>query len=168
MTVLDLILLSREYVENEEGEVISWSDGQMAKCKNLHYLALHSLIGPDSFRENLLIRTILRGEIDDVLGNLVPGPKKNKIIEIENIVNKMFNHLVVEFKMLRGAYFNKYNENRKEFALANQKHPLFGSVMRNLHGKMSEVEKIAEKAVTEYIEKQTNSLGKAKEFLKDL
>ena len=32
----------------------------------------------------------------------------------------------------------------------------------------SEVEQIAEKAIKEYILKQTNSLGNAKEFLKDI
>ena len=168
MSVLDFILLSRDYIENQEGEVISFEDGQMAKVKNTQYLQLHGLIGPDAFRENLLIKTILDGNIDDVLGALVPGPKKDKILAIEKAVNEKFNHLVVEFKILRGAYFNIFNENRKEFALANKKHLLFGTVMKNLNGKFSEVETIAEKAVTEYITKQTNSLGKAKEFVEGL
>jgi len=162
-----LLWHKKNNTNNIEGWVITFEDGMKAKVKTDHYLQLHGLIGPDAFRENLLIKTILDGNIDDVLGNLTPGPKKDRILEIEKIVNKKFNHLVVEFKMLRGEFYNKYNENRKEFALDNRKHPLFGIVMKNLHGKMSEVEKIAENAITEYIRKQTNSLGNAREWLEE-
>jgi len=165
---LDKLLNLKETEEGYEGFVVTFEDGQMAKIKLDWYLHLHGLIGPDAFRENLLIESILEETIDDVLSELPEGNKKDNINEIIEKVNRKFNHLVVQFKKLRGEFFNKYNENRKEFALANRKHPLFGAVMKNLHGKMSEVEQIAEKAIKEYILKQTNSLGNAKEFLKDI
>ncbi len=165
MKILDLLILAKEYVENEEGEVISWSDGQMAKIKNLHYLELHSLIGPDSFRENILIQTIISGNIDDVISALVPGTKKDKIVQMDKIVTDYFNHLVVKFKALRDSYYNEYKENRKDFAINNKKNVLFGSVMKSLHAKISDTEKIAEEAVKEYILRETNSLSKAKQFV---
>ena len=168
MTVLDLILLSREYIENQEGEVITFEDGQMAKVKNLHYLALHGLMGPDAFRENLLISTILRGEIDDVISALVPGTKKDKIVTMNEKVSHKFNDLVDTFIKLRGEYFNKYQENRKEFALAHKNNPLFGSVMKTLNTSFRDVEKTAENAIKEYILRQCKTLGSAKEFVEGL
>jgi len=166
-SIEELMKMKVAVQDDLEGWVITFEDGQKAKVKTDRYLQLHGLIGPDAFRENLLVKTILDGNIDDVLGSLDPGPKKDKILEIEKIVNNKFNHLVIEFKKLRGEYYNKFNENRKEFALDNRKHPLFSVVMKNLHGKMSEVEKIAEDAISEYIRKQTNTLNSAKEWLEE-
>jgi len=170
MKILDLLLLAREYVENEEGEVITFSDSQMAKIKDLHYLQLHSLIGPDSYRENILICTIISGNIDDVIAALVPGEKKNKIVTMDEKVTKEFNNLVTNFISLRSEYFFTYNENRKDFALALRNKPMFGSVMKSLYfGELPEnIEKIAEESAKEYILKQTNFLGKAKDWIEGL
>ncbi len=168
MTILDLILLSRDYIESQEGEVISFEDGQMAKIKNLKYLQLHGLIGPDAFRENLLVKTILDGNIDDVVSNLSQGPKKDSIIEMEEKISHKFNSLVESFINLRKSYFNEYKEDRKEFALAHREFAMFGSVMKSLNIKEDDMEKFTEKIVKEYIEKQTNSLNKAKEWIKKL
>jgi hypothetical protein len=38
----------------------------------------------------------------------------------------------VEYKELRGNYFNKFQEDRKEFAIKYNTHPLFGYVMKKL------------------------------------
>ena len=171
MKVLDLIILSRDYIENQEGEVITFEDNQMAKVKNLHYLSLHGLIGPDAFRENLLVKTILDENIDDVISALVPGEKRTRIETLTEKVQHHFDHLVVEFKSLRGEYFNKYNENRKEFALqyspsGKKPHELFSAVMRTLKGtSFKDVEKIAEAQVKEHILNRTNSLGNAKDYI---
>jgi len=163
---LDYLLeLKETNQENIEGWVVTFEDGQMAKIKTVHYLSLHGLIGPDAFRENLLVKTILDGNIDDVISALVPGEKKDKIVLMNEKVSHKFNDLVVEFIRLRGEYFNKYQENRKEFALKYKKHPLFSSVMKTLNTSMRDVEKTAEGAVTEFILRQCKSLGEAKDFL---
>ena len=168
MKVLDLLLLAKEYVENEEGEVITWEDSQMGKCKNSHYLQLHGLIGPDAFRENLLIQSIISGNIDDVIAALVPGTKKDKIIEMDEKVVHKYNELVKDFLVLRESYFTEYKEVRKDFAIAQSKAPMFGSVMKSLNVKADDIEKYAEQATKDYIERMTNSLGKAKEWVKGL
>lgn len=160
-------LLARKEIDTSdiEGWIITFEDGQMAKIKTDKYLSLHGLIGPDAFRENLLIKTILDGNIDDVIAALVPGEKKNKIIYLSEKVEHRFNHLVVEFKELRRKYFQDFGEVRKDFAIEHSKDELFGSVMKTLKTSFRDVEQTAEKAVKEHIERSTNSLGKAKEWI---
>jgi hypothetical protein len=166
MTVLDLILLGKEFVENQEGEVITFEDSQMAKCKVNWYLSLHGLIGPDAFKENLLVKTILNGDIDDVIAALVPGEKKDKIIEMDKKVTDEFNAMVREMFSLEAEYFHFHNENRKEFALKWRTHRLFGSVIKNINEPLTESK--AENLVKDYILRVTNSLGKAKEWVGSL
>ena len=48
------------------------------------------------------------------------------------------------------------------------KHPLFGYVMKSIGGKFSEVEEMAEAQVRLYIDKSTNALGKAKDWVEEL
>jgi len=173
-TVLDFLLKNKETSQDPiEGWVITFEDGQMAKIKTDKYMQLHGLIGPDAFRENLLVKTILDGNIDDVISALVPGAKRDRIVSLEEIVTKHFNHQVVEFKELRRKYFQDFDENRKEFALTfspkgSTPHIMFGSVMKTLNTSFRDVEATAEKAVKDYIESQCNGLGKAQDYLKGL
>jgi len=163
-----LLRLKETSQANIEGWVVTFEDGQMAKIKTDHYIQLHGLVGPDAFRENLLVKTILDGNIDDVIAQLVQGPKKDMIIEMEEKVSHYYNHQVVAFKELRRKYFQDFDENRKEFALKYRNEPLFGGVMKSLNTSFRDVEQTAGKMVKEHIEKQTNSLGKAKEFVEGL
>ena len=169
MMNLDDLLTRKEIDQSDiEGWVVTFEDGQMAKIKTDKYLSLHGLIGPDAFRENLLIKTILDGNIDDVISALVPGEKKDKIVTLTEKVEHKFNHLVVEFKKLRGSYYNEFYENRKDFALKHSKNPLFSYVMKSLNTPFRDVEKTAEESVKTYIEKKCNSLSNAKEWVEEL
>lgn len=163
-------LLARKEIDQSdiEGWVVTFKDGQMAKIKTDKYLSLHGLIGPDAFRENLLVKTILDGNIDDVISALVPGIKKDRIIELDELVTHKFNHLVVEFKELRRKYFQDFKEVRKDFAIKHSKDELFGAVMKTLKTDYKEVEQTAERMVSEYIERKTNSLGDAKKWIEGL
>jgi len=168
-TVLDTLLYYKKTSqENIEGWVVTFEDGQMAKIKTDHYIQLHGIIGPDAFRENLLIQTILDGNMDDVIAQLVPGEKKDKMIEMDRKIVHNFNHLINVFKGLRGKYFNEFSENRKEFALKYSKEPLFGYVMKSLNTSFRDVNQVAEVQVRAYMNKYTNSLGKAKEYIEGL
>ena len=164
-------LLARKEIDtsNIEGWIGTFDDGQKFKVKTNKYLSLHGLIGPDAFRENLLIKTILDGNIDDVITQLVPGEKRNKIVAMNEKVDKYFNHQVTEFIRLWDEFHNKYKKDRKKFAMVYaQKHPMFGAVMKAMKVEADEVEDFAEKAVKDYIERVTNSLGKAQDFVKGL
>ena len=162
-------LMARKEIDdsNIEGWVVTFEDGQIAKIKTNHYLQLHGLIGPDAFRENLLIETILDGNIDDVVSSLVEGYKKTNILDIEQLVTDKFNHLVQEFVDL----YSKYDGNRKEFALEYRSMSMFGYVMKSISVEFNSdntLEKFAEESVKNYILNKTKSLEKAKEWLKTL
>lgn len=168
MTLPELLKEKETNKENIEGWIITFADGQMAKIKTNRYMELHGLIGPDAFRENLIIQSIINSSIDDVISALAEGNKKEKLIEITELVQNDFNHAVVEFKKLRGIYFNKYNENRKEFALKYRNHRLFGLVMKTLNTSFRDVENTAVNAIKDYFLRSYNSLGSAKEYIESL
>lgn len=166
---LDYLLHLKETSDEDiEGWVITFEDGQMAKIKLDKYLELHGLIGPDAFRENLLVQSIINGSIDDVIAALVPGPKKDSIVELEEKVSHKFNSLVQDFIELRAKYFDECEADRKTFAIKYSKNSMFGAVIRTVQNDTSEVEKIAEKAVKEYILKVTKSLGDAKKWVETI
>ena len=153
------------YMEDCEGVIITMQDGQMIKKKFSWYIELHGLIGPDAFRENLLIQSIVGGSIDDVIAQLQPGPKKDTVIKLEELVSRKFNHMVVEFKELRRKFFQDFGEDRKKFAIKHRKDPMFGPVMKTISTSFRDIESTAEKLVKETIIKRTNSLTKAKDFI---
>jgi len=164
---LDYLLHQKETSQEDiEGWVVTFEDGQMAKIKTNKYLSLHGLVGPDAFRENLLVSTIISGNIDDVISALVPGVKKDRIIELEEKVSSEYNSLVRDLFSLESEYYNFHNEDRKSFAIKWRSHKLFGAYMKNCREPLTE--KVAEKAVSDYISKCTNSLGKAKEWVEGL
>lgn len=168
---IDVLLDIKENSKSNdiEGFVVTFEDGQMAKVKTNHYIRQHGLIGPDAFRENLLIEAIVQESIDDVIALLVDGPKKDAILSMTSLIRHQFNHLVVEYKRLRGEYFNKYNEDRKAFALKySNKHELFGSVMKKLNTSFRDVEETARTEVKNHILNRTKTLSGAKEYLQNI
>lgn len=169
VSILDNLLDVKAYSKEPiEGWVVTFEDGQMAKIKTDKYLQLHGLIGPDAFRENLLIETILNGNIDDVISALTPGKKKEDIESLATLMDSHFNSLVVQFKELRRKYFQDFNENRKEFAIKHKGNPLFPSVMGTIRTSFRDVEEVAEKAVKQLVLKQCNTLTNAREYIEGL
>ena len=169
MQGLDYLLNIKETSQDDiEGWVVTFDDGQMAKIKTDKYLQLHGLIGPDAFRENLLVKTILDGNIDDVLSALITGNKKNKLIKMVTLLQQHFNSLVIEFIELRTKYFKEFNEVRKDFAIKHSKDTLFSSVIKTLGTSTKDIEKVAEIAVKDYILKQCKGLNDAKSYIKGL
>lgn len=165
--VLEDLMQRAETEENIEGWVVTLEDGQMIKIKTKWYLALHGL-ATEGTRENLLVETILDDRIDDVIAMLPEGEKKDFIIETTEKVQHKFNHLVTEYKFLRGQYFNKFQENRKEFALKYKEHALFGYVMKKLNTSFRDIEEIAESQVKQYILNCTKTLTDAKAWLEKI
>lgn len=163
---LDNLLWQKETSQDDiEGWVVTFEDGQMAKIKTNKYLSLHGLIGPDAFRENLLVQTILDGNIDDVISALVPGVKKDKLVDLTAKVENQFNTLVQEFFSLSRMYVNSYNSDRKEFAIAYKKHRMFSGFMKAIH---TTSEANAERAARDYILRQCKSLSGAQKYLEEL
>jgi RNA ligase len=166
------LLHKKEVLQDIEGWVVTFEDGQMAKIKTDWYLRLHGLIGPDAFRENLLIPIILDDTVDDLLSNLPEDSlKRQEVQDLMHVVQSHYNHLVQEYILLREVYFNEYNQDRKSFAMqyspkGKTPHDMFGYIMKSLNS--DEVEKNAEKAAKEYILNRCSSLSAAKQYMNSL
>lgn len=163
----DKLLELQETEQNIEGWVVTLEDGQILKIKTSWYFHAHSISTDNVTRENLLLELVINDKLDDVL-SVVQGEKKKYLEETAEKIQHFFNHKVVEYKELRGLYYNKYNENRKEFAMKYNKHELFNAVMKTLDTSFRDVEETAKKAVGEFILKKYNTLTEARNLLKDL
>ena len=119
--------------------------------------------------KNNLIPLILDDNLDDIMGHFQEDQVTlDYIVQTQEKVAHKFNHLVVEYKNLRGLYFNKFEENRKEFAIKYKNHELFSYVMRGLNTDFREVEQVAESRVKEYILNKCRTLTEAKKFIDSL
>ena len=139
----------------------------MVKVKTMWYFAAHHLTTDNVTRENLLLELVLTDKLDDVLC-VVQGEKKKYLEEMSAKIQHNFNHLVTEYKSLRGLYFNKFQEDRKEFALKYKNHELFNAVMKTLNTSFRDVEETAKSAVSDFLLKKYNSPTSAREFFKTL
>lgn len=153
--------------QNIEGWIVTLEDGQMLKIKTAWYFAAHHLTTSNITRENLLLELVLTDQLDDVLC-VVQGEKKKYLEEMSSKIQHYFNHKVTEYKSLRGLYFNKFREDRKEFAMKHKNDELFNAVMKTLDTSFRDIEETAKKAVKDYLLKKYNTLTSAKEFLNSL
>lgn len=127
MNVLELLLLSGEFIENKEGVVITFSNGKMAKCKFWQYMRLHGMF-TEGLKENHLIQKILTETIDDITAFLpVEAVTEREFIEAltECVIDHVNNKAEEGF-----VFFNEhYNGDRKEFAITHKKHHLFSHMV---------------------------------------
>ena len=160
---LDELLEKKENDIGIEGWVVTTPDGHY-KIKTDWYMQLHGLV-TEGTRENLLIKTILDKNIDDVISQLVPGEKKDFIVETTEKVNHKFNHMVMQFKELRRKYFHNFKENKQEFAIKHSKEEMFTGVIRTLDTSFRDVEQVAEEQVKKHILHITRKLELARNWI---
>jgi hypothetical protein len=124
MNVLELLMLSGEYIENKEGVVITFSNGKMAKQKHQQYMLLHGILS-DGLKEHNLIVRILNETIDDVISFLPESAIEER--EFVNALTECVINHVNKTAEEGFEFFNKnYNGDRKEFAINHKNHKLFG------------------------------------------
>jgi len=159
---LDELIELRETLENVEGWVVKFKDGQFIKIKTEWYVAAHGLMD-DLSQEHKVIAMILEDTIDDVLGELENGSEeKVEIEEIMGLVDVYYNHRVDKAYALKELYLTTFNEVRKDFAIAHSKSPDFAVVMKNLT-----TDGIAG-AIRDRMLIELSHLEKAREFLETL
>jgi RNA ligase len=152
-----------------EGWIVEFEDGFFIKVKTKWYSILHGTIDNNQkLRENLIIESIIREEIDDIKSNLVNDMERFKIIEdiIEKI--KTYIHYIVEktLELYNELDGEKYSGNVKDFALDNVQNEYFHYVM--FYKKSNkDIEKLL-KYVKENILKQTKSQKEAILFLEKI
>ena len=134
-----------------EGFVVRMDNGEFVKCKVNAYKNLHFL--KDNINNNSnLIPLIVNDNLDDLIGAFQDDAETLEYIsKIQEKVSGLFNHYVVEYKNLRGFFFNKYGENRKEFAMKYKDEPMFSFVMKTTDESFRDVEGVAERCARQYI-----------------
>lgn len=156
---LDKLLALKLTEELIEGYVVVFEDGQMAKIKTEWYMQLHGLV-TEGTRENLLIKTILDDNIDDVLSQLVGDSEKRTFIEeTTNLVTHHFNHHVALIK----EKLTTYDGDRKAYVDVHRNYEYFSVLMRFVGTEIHEL--AIEETLKDVIVKKTNGLAKAQEFL---
>lgn len=134
-----------------EGFVVRIDNGEFVKCKVKAYVNLHHL--KDNINNNAnLIPLIVNDNLDDLIGAFQDDAETLEYIsKVQEKVAGLFNHYVVEYKNLRGSFFNKYNENRKEFAMKYKDEPMFSFVMKTTDESFRNIEEVAERCARQYI-----------------
>ena len=151
-----------------EGFVVLCDNGEFVKIKTSHYTNLHHLKDNINNLTNL-IPLILNDNLDDIIGQFQEDQVTlDYIVQTQEKVSHKFNHLVVEYKNLRGLYFNKFEENRKEFAIKYKNHELFSYVMKTTNESFRQIEEVAERCAKQYILNKCRTLTEAKKFIDNL
>lgn len=159
---LEVLMERAETLQDVEGWVIRFSDGQMIKIKTKWYFELHGLLTNDLAREDFIIKHTLEETIDDVMSEVPEGdPRKAWADDASSAISLYMAH---EAKTIV-SHLGTYNGDRKEFAIANKGHKYFG-VMMNVIGKgQDSVEEDVEKYLVTKVLKDSNGMSKGKDFL---
>lgn len=128
-TLEDLIDL-KKVTQDKEGWIVQFENGKMAKVKTDWYLERHRLYTDELNRENSLIKLIIDGTIDDIF----PQISEDKKQEIESIIDKVNGYILDTSKKV-DELLKEYDGSRKDFAIKNNKHPLFSIAMGVINGK---------------------------------
>jgi T4 RnlA family RNA ligase len=141
---LDDLITKCEVDKDYEGYVVTFESGKMIKLKLLDYIALHNLHTEDLHREDAIISLIIEEKIDDILAQLVEGDERRvMILELIDLVN---HHIMRECHEIKALY-EKFDGNRKDFALTYRKDVHFASVMRILNQNMEIVDIVKAKVL---------------------
>lgn len=151
-----------------EGFVVRMDNGEFVKCKVKAYVNLHHL--KDNINNNAnLVPLIVNDNLDDLIGAFQDDAETLEYIsKVQEKVAGLFNHYVVEYKKLRGSFFNKYNENRKDFAMKYKDEPMFSFVMKTTDESFRCVEEVAERCARQYILNKCKTKTSADTFVDSL
>jgi len=150
--------------EDIEGWVLTFEGGQKAKIKTQKYYELHQLIGPDAFRENLLIVSILNGTIDDITARLDEGERKDFVISITNKVTFFYNKLIEDTLLILD---NRTSLDRRTFADTYKSYYSFGVMMKFYSAEVID-EKLLEIKIKKLIIHNNKKLNIAKKWIEEL
>jgi RNA ligase len=118
-------------MQDREGYVIQFANGDMVKIKCPWYLRIHRSLS--FLRERDIAWLALNEELDDVKGHLVEaGIDLAAVNEVEARLKAMLAGFLDEIEAI---WERDRDLDRKSFAIANKDHPLFGLAMQRYLGK---------------------------------
>ena len=164
MFELDIILMAKDYVEEKEGWVVTFSNGKMAKIKTDWYMNLHSIL-EDGLKEHKIITRIIDETIDDVIAQI---PEENTeerafIDDITLVITKHINHIASDAEKKFKAV---WTGDKKEIAMAYKADKqAFPYIMNFAKGRSYEE---VEAAVAGRVQFECRKLEMAKKYLRNL
>lgn len=171
---LDGLIDVCKWVENKEGFVVQFDDGQMIKLKSEWYMRLHRLMTNTADHENVLLECILNETIDDILAEM---DEKNPVRQyIEAVMSELVpwvNNQVKNIENLRLLYDYEFRgTQRKKFVdyLISSNCTEFHHVMKLLKWPMEEIEEkdLVFEVYKAFLLKTYNKKEKAAKFLKEV
>jgi len=125
------LLSSLENMQEREGYVIQFSNGDMAKVKCPWYTRLHTAVS--FLRERDIARLAIEQNLDDVKGALTElGIDLGEVNAVETRLKNALTSLLDEIEII---YQTGKDLDRKAFAIQNKEHPLFGLIMLRYTGR---------------------------------
>lgn len=136
------LLRSLEQMQDMEGYVIQFADGDMVKLKCPWYLRLHRSV--TFLRERDIALLALNEELDDVKASLVEAGIS--LGEVEAVEAHLKSILLGVQEQLETVYAQDHALSRKEFAIKHKNAPLFGLLMQRYLGAEIDVAQWYEKS----------------------
>ena len=163
-----------ETLEDVEGWVIQFDDGQTIKIKTAWYFAKHRLLTEDVNRENIIVEYVLNDDIDDVIAQIptVNVEEREHVEEIARLVSKYVNktadyvyNIVVAYEKKLLKEMKDWRKSRKDFVMSHRDNRYFSILMKLFERNSFENALTLVKAD---VTKQTKSLEAARAFIEEL
>lgn len=131
-TLLDKLIDKSKEIENKEGWIIRFSNGETVKLKSKWYLEKHLWCTDIKGRPNEMIKLILDNKIDDFYSVLGDDDisLRNEVEDIQKIVINRYNDISNDIDEL----LLNYNGDLKVFANKYKHHELFHITVRVIKG----------------------------------
>jgi T4 RnlA family RNA ligase len=127
---MEQVIASLDTMENAEGYVVQFADGDMVKMKCPWYTRLHRSI--TFLRERDIAVLAINEQLDDMKQHMREvGIPLERVEEVEA---RLMGTLIGIEHDIEALYQADKHLDKKEFAMKNSKHPLFGLAMNRYNG----------------------------------
>lgn len=132
------VLKLHETVEDIEGWVFQFENGDMVKLKTKWYIDRHHAM--TFLRVRDIARMVVDETIDDLKAKLAgDGVDVTPIVEIEEKVVDELNKIERAIDTLYEEATSKFGQDRKSIAMTFRQHPMFGLMMQKFSGREPDV-----------------------------
>ena len=162
-----LMAMKSSNTSDIEGWIVVFTDGQIAKIKTDTYVQKHGVVS--ALQENVIIRHVVSGTIDDITSMLNMGSqKRTRIDEITKVVRNKMDDMSGEILPLVYKYScDRPSSERKDVVseLRSVGTPWFSIVMKMYGVPKDDVLSILDSHLKDHVRRKTYSLEDSRKFL---
>ena len=129
------VMAALEEMTEQEGYVLQFANGDMAKWKCPWYARLHRSI--TFLRERDIAASALNDELDDLKGVLAEAGID--LTEVNKVESRLKTNLLGIYEEINAVVSAGHGMDAKSFAIAHKEHPLFGLLMAQFKGRDPDV-----------------------------